>query len=561
MKTFLALLVGFFATLIALLLVLLQGNIAHTQEAVNAAQTQSADLAAAELKRVIGSFDQAEFDSAMVSVRTRFNIDSVDVRMNDGGRRTSGRPGAGDELIERRLPNGTARFYFDNSTVIAIRNRFLVIAAITVMATAAGTILLLLYLPHMLRPIEAMLGDAAELGEHREAGKDEASYLIETFRRSIATMKDQEVELKRLHEIEKSRADDLQMITSTLTRSLTSGFIAIAPDNTLVEMNASAREILGVDAEAEVSQLTIAGLLGSTPLAARMEQAIAERQPLNRQEIEIVRPGGLMQVIGLTTVPLFAEASRFLGTIALFAELTLVRRLESRVRELQGLADLGVMSAGIAHEFRNSLSTILGFLKLAKRNELPPEVENRVTAAENEAKELADAVSSLLQFARPMKLQVTSVGLRQLIESIVARLEEAAPAAGFEIRGGEVRIAADPSVLSRALENVLRNAVDATREAEAPRITIDVAGEPHPTVVIEDNGTGIDETEGPNLFLPFHSTKTHGVGMGLPLARKIVLLHGGTISIANRQGGGAVVRIELVEDAADLPRIEEPISA
>ncbi len=559
---FLALLVGFFVVLIGLLLLLLQTNIGYTEEALAASHALSADVATTELRRSGGSFGDSEIDSLLVSMRTRFNVDAVELRLNDGRRRTSGRPGPNEDVIARQLPKGRVIFYFDATPIRAIHNRFLISAAITVVAAAAGMILLLLYLPHVLRPIEAMLGDAAMLGEHRQEGTDEASYLIETFRRSIATMRDQERELKRLHEIEKSRADDLQMITSTLTRSLSSGFIAISPDGQLVEMNSSAREILEVPAEADVTHLSIAALLGNTPAAQRMEQAIAARETLSRQEIEIERSGGQTQVIGLTTVPLFAEASRFLGTIALFADLTIVRRLESRVRELQSLADLGVMSAGIAHEFRNSLSTILGFLKLARRNELAPEVASRLTSAETEALELADAVSGLLQFARPMRLQVTTVDLRQLIESIAGRLKESAPAAQFDIRGGPLEIAADPSVLSRAFENVLRNAVDATAESAEPRISIAIDSEPHPAVTIEDNGSGIDEQqEIGNLFLPFHSSKTHGVGMGLPLARKIVLLHGGTISIANRPGGGAVVRIELLDNAAELPQIADQVTA
>src|SRR5439155_18619535 len=198
------------------------------------------------------------------------------------------------------------------------------------------------------------------------------------------------------HEIEKSRADDLETITSTLTHSLSSGFIALGPDGRVIEINHAAREILGFS-DGTMPE-SIDELLRGSSAAAQLGTLVEAREAISRREIEIKGSAGQTKVIGLTTVPLFTTAERFLGTLALFTDLTQVRRLESRVREMQSLADLGVMSAAIAHEFRNSLSTILGLLKLARRNELPNDVETKLVTAERESLELAEAVTGLLQF-------------------------------------------------------------------------------------------------------------------------------------------------------------------
>src|SRR5438132_7497664 len=120
-------------------------------------------------------------------------------------------------------------------------------AAICVAAASLGTVLLLSYLPRIIRPIEEMLDQARTLGDPT-AGQDETAYLIDTFRNSISTLKAQEGELKMLHDREKMRADDLERVTAALTRSLTSGLIAIDAAGGIVDSNAAGRALLGGDA-------------------------------------------------------------------------------------------------------------------------------------------------------------------------------------------------------------------------------------------------------------------------------------------------------------------------
>lgn len=557
-KMFLALLVAFFVIVSSFLLILLQNNVERMREVLSASENLAADIATSEIRKIEGSFGEGEFDSVTLSLRARLPIDAIEVRIN-GRVRRSGDIGPGQETITRRIPGGTAKYYFDASPLDAMRRRFNLTAGVTVVAIVCGIALFFIYLPHILRPIEEMLEEAKSLG-HAEPPADEATYLIQTFRDSIATLKLQEAELHRLNEIEKNRADELYTITSTLTRSLTSGFIALDPEGRVVEMNNAAREILDVHAGTMAPAASISTVFRDST-GAEIERLIADRQPILRREFEIHGDGGQTKIIGLTTVCLFTPADRFLGTLALFTDLSQVRRLESRVRELQSLADLGVMSTAIAHEFRNSLSTILGLLKLARRSNLTPEVDAKLETAERESHELAEAVTSLLQFARPMRLQFAEVDLRDLIDGIVDRLREINSATTFHIEGPHVRIGGDATLLSRAFENVIRNAIDATAEAQQPLIDIAIGNSPDPSVEIRDNGTGIAEEEVGSLFLPFHSTKPNGVGMGLPLARKIFLLHGGTITLTARPEGGATVRVELLDSATSAEQVGQQISA
>src|SRR5437763_3564584 len=112
------------------------------------------------------------------------------------------------------------RFYAEERR--AAHRNYSSTAAISVAAPSLGITLLFFYLPRIVVPIEKMLEDAKALGE-RDAGQDETAYLTDTFRGSTATLKSQEEELKRLHDIQKTRADALESVTAALTRSLTSG--------------------------------------------------------------------------------------------------------------------------------------------------------------------------------------------------------------------------------------------------------------------------------------------------------------------------------------------------
>jgi len=458
--------------------------------------------------------------------------------------------GAGGPARVRRLtPAGSLTVHFDDSMLAARRRTFNATAAITLGGMFLGTVLLLLYLKRILSPIDAMLSHAEEF-EARSGEVDEAEYLVDTFRKSVDLLKAQKSELEQLHRAEKSRADDLERITATLTRSITAGFIAIDRDARIVRLNSAAREILGIDDGTPAEGSAIAELFGGSELGATLTSALEHRENLVRHESRLVR-GGATSTVGLTTVPLVDDRLDYLGAIVIIADLTEVRSLETRVRELQSLADLGEMSAGIAHEFRNSLATILGYLRLLRKGELADEAMARLRNAEDEAEQLAKAVEALLRFAGPIEPHVARVELEQVVAPIVARLRSDHPAIAFVVDGDWFPVAGDAALLSRMFENLLLNAVDAVEEKGGANGRIEVrahSGEGR-RVEIVDNGVGLDPADANRLFLPFQSGKAKGFGLGLSLARKIALVHGGRIEIGGSPGEGARIGVLLPETA------------
>jgi len=557
-KLFLTVLVGFLAAIIVMLIVQLQWNLLQMQDTMNEQWTVIADSAAASLSNAPGAIP---VEDRLELLRASYGIVAIDYIPIGGGSMRSGKIPREHADITRSVPGGKAIFRFDSSRLRAARQRLHLTATICAVAAAGGILFLILYLPTILRPIEEMLDHAREVGAPGSEHKDEAQFLIETFRNSIATLRAQEAQLQQLHEAEKLRADELQLVTATLTRSLTSGFIAINTDERIVDMNAAARDILRVPPDAEHAGATLLEALGDTPFARLLDDAVAHRRTLTRFEVVHAAHADNDQqlILGLSTVPLFNDGGGFLGVLVLFTDLSPVRSLEARLRELQALAELGEISAGIAHEFRNSLSTILGWLKLARRQQLEKEVESKLRSAEDEAVLLSQAVDGLLAFARPMRVDLQPVDLTELVRSVAERLSPLSNGAEVELRGEQITVEADPALLTRALENVIRNAIESVQQKGGGTVVIETTTTPSPTISVRDTGVGLDPANAARFFRPFHSEKPSGLGLGLPLARKIVLLHGGDIRLSGREAEGATVTIEFPREVEALRPAMSPV--
>lgn len=499
-----------------------------------AKQSEYAAIADLIVERVAAHPDSSTFATALADVRQRFGIDAIAISVDGEPTFTAGVPDPATIYREDRVVAGRRlEIRFTDRSVKQLARVARIVAIAATVATVCGLIGLMVALFTFFRstPDDAIEG----------APGGTPTYLIQTFETSIQALRGRETTLRELHDQQKARADTLATITQTLVRSLTSGFISIDENGLVLDMNQAACELLGVSTAAAVEGRAIEDALGHSPFVELLQQAADGRATLQR--VEVHQNDEAARTIGLTTVPLLDESGRYLGMLALFTDLTEVRQLERRLREMQSLADLGEMSAGIAHEFRNSLSTVLGYLKLARRSSIPPEADERMKNAETEARLLTEAVESLLTFARPMKLQMHPVDVTELVAEIAERLRPLWSTVRFDVDGGPLVVDGDAALLGRAFENLMRNAAEAIGErGGAGCVEVRVSGK---RVVVRDDGVGIDEDEAPRLFLPFRSTKPNGFGLGLALTKKIVLLHGGAIRMTGKKGEGTTVTVDL----------------
>jgi signal transduction histidine kinase len=541
-RLFLAVLVGFLVVLLAAVLLLMQSFEADAEDAIRTNWNRAADFIAAEIPDTPA--DASVMQVRLDVLRAKYDIDAITLTPPKARPITSTTVDlhGPHENLRRTTHAGYVDMSFSAAEIHAMRRTFAITAVITLTAALIGATLLVLFIPTITRPIETMLESAAEI-RGRDQHVDEREYLIETFRESISRLRSQEAELQRLHEIEKTRADDLERVTAALARSITSGLVTLDPAGRIVDLNAAAREILA-PAQEVCTGLTPEEVFGTNPFSAALSGAVREQRAITRAEVT-VGDADTAKVVGLTVVPLIGVEHQFLGTLALFTDLTPVRILESRLREVQTLADLGEIAAGIAHEFRNSLAAVLGYLRLARRAATPADADRAIANAEREAKLLSAAVDALLGFARPMTPDLQRVDLLELAQDVVARIKEEGATVPIEVRGESAPADGDPALLTRALENLVRNAVDSVRQRGEGGVRVAVANAHGAEVRVEDDGIGVDPADVPRLFLPFQTNRADGYGIGLPLAKKIVMLHNGTIQLTGKPNAGAVATVRL----------------
>ena len=382
-------------------------------------------------------------------------------------------------------------------------------------------------------------------------------FVTQTFQKMIDALKEQQAELSRLYTAEQKRARDLQAYQEYILGSISSGVISLRPDLTIIVFNRTAQQIFGLE-ESEVLGRSCREVFGEEGEITRLaEEAISRQRIHSRLELSIKRRDGGPIWIGLSSSLLKDGEGNIVGLTFLLTDLTEILMLREQVMLKESLATLGQMSAGIAHEFRNSLGAILGFAKLLQKK-LPPQDPGSAHVQDiiAECGNLEAVLKDFLAFAKPEKLQMSQVDLNVLIIDSLEAYRQRLEGAGVKIRLSlppeGLSIQADSVALKRALVNLIRNAAEAMPEGgelgvEA-RIRGHDASEPYGRwveIVVADTGCGIPEEDQERIFTPFFTMKEGGTGLGLALVQKAVVGHGGWVEVESRLGKGSTFRVLL----------------
>lgn len=232
-------------------------------------------------------------------------------------------------------------------------------------------------------------------------------------------------------------------------------------------------------------------------------------------------------------------------------DITEFKNLEKKLYNSQKLAALGQLSAGIAHEVRNPLSSIKMSLQILEKR-INPEGNDlkRFKIAQKEVEHLEELVNNVLVFAKPVDPKMVSVDLMKVLEQAIALAEKIIhdKQLTLTLETQEIpQVNVDVAMITDAFLNIIRNAAEAVEDKGSIRIYARSIGSQPPAVlvVVEDNGCGIDEEDMPHLFNPFFTKKKYGTGLGLSQVSKIVELHQGKIEIISEKDKGTKVCVTL----------------
>ena len=221
------------------------------------------------------------------------------------------------------------------------------------------------------------------------------------------------------------------------------------------------------------------------------------------------------------------------------------RRMEGEIREKEAMARAGELAAGIVHEVRNGLGTIVGYARLSERAASSSEGRDSARAILQECDTLETVIRRLMDYVRRESLELLRFDLGRTLSRVAAREGRGGPGGEVSPPTGGVSIVGDEGLLERAFENLVRNAREAAGTDGHVWIKL-TEREGTVTVVIADDGPGLPSEERGQLR-PFRSTKTGGLGLGLPIALKIVRLHRGELTMGDRTPRGLEVTVSLPE--------------
>jgi PAS domain S-box-containing protein len=346
-----------------------------------------------------------------------------------------------------------------------------------------------------------------------------------------------------------------------LVANMRSGVLAIDRDGRLVLLNEEARRLFRL-ADRDLTGQRFEHVLAEHPDVLRVLSGVFDRPTLpSRAEIRLKSTD---TVVGYSLSLVRSDAGTVIGAAMFFKDLTYVEQMEERERLRDRLAAVGEMAAVMAHEIKNPLAGIEVLAGLVRRR-TPDNADVQALVADiiNEAKMANAIVQEVLDFVRPVRLQVERTSVAEAVANAVTLADGQARRGGAAVHVAMPatlpQIRADRHQLTQVFANLVINAYQALEgrgrvriEAREARTADDGALVPDtqhavPSVVVEviDNGPGIPADHVEKIFQPFFTTKPQGSGLGLAIVRKIVDAHGGRIDLAAGDDGGTRFRVTL----------------
>lgn len=447
------------------------------------------------------------------------------------------------------------------------------IEAIAMVTLLVGALAMLVVMVRKFARIESAVREHWQ--ERADDSGNASAFMQASMQGVIEKLRAQEKELARLHVLAQERAQESERMTEEVTRNMPTGLLLVSATGAISSTNPAAEEALGLRPMRYRSYKEILG--EDSGLSQMLTACLRDGKTFQRGEVEHVTAEGEVRRLGVTISPIYRHErmtvrrnvsdpprrpeKKVSGALCLMSDLTELTALQKQIRWKENLAALGEMSAGIAHEFKNSLATISGYAQMIRGESKPGDIRDSAEKIIDQTRALTHVVTEFLKFAKPLEICYEMVSMAPLVERLIDELRESVPQCTFACEGAFLELPGDEALLRQALLNLARNGAEAARAGgKAAQVTIsgtleELGGREWQRICVTDNGAGIPDRDLQKIFLPFYTTKSEGTGLGLAVVQKVALQHGGSIEARNRPGGGAEFLLWLPlrqENAASL---------
>jgi two-component system sensor histidine kinase AtoS len=358
-----------------------------------------------------------------------------------------------------------------------------------------------------------------------------------------------------------------------ILRSISAGVIAVDRQGIITHFNPSASLLLGIPAREPLGRHYRDIIPPGTPIDANALRAAESGRAVEGVEKKLDLADGTRLIVSVSTAILKDKHGHATGAVEVLHDLTKTKKMEQEIARLNTLAALGEMAAAVAHQVRNPLSGILGYGSLLKRDMAPDDPRQKLIAKITDGVEtLNSTVTTLLSYTRNEELNCERVRFGEYLAGALAQFRRETGELSSKMTLTVVPpqppssdpddLLIDPVLFRQVLFNLLTNSCEACKTSgavilEYRKLPRQRAAEQYSerlllgldeTVFelrVSDNGPGISETQRPNIFAPFFTTKDGGTGLGLAVAWKIIKAHGGDIVVESADSGGARFNILL----------------
>ena len=342
-----------------------------------------------------------------------------------------------------------------------------------------------------------------------------------------------------------------RLLNDKITNEMPSGVITVNRHGIIIGHNRASDRIF----EGKFTSMMLSDMVKeSEKLRELLDRCLTSGEVFTRVEFNVSIGPHNDKRIGINLSPVSNVDGEIEGAICLLSDLTEIVELQNQVKLKENFAVLGEMSAGIAHEFKNSIATILGYAQLSGGENNVEVLQGYAREIQKESQSLSTMVTDFLNFSRPVNPTIQDVDMSELLEGVIADVRKSRP--------GEYRISlksqtpatvlCDATLMRQAFLNLLLNAVEAVMEVPdgSGRISVGLdrireRDTNSVRITIEDNGRGIPVHQLTKIFYPFFTTKFQGTGLGLSLVQKIVIAHNGRIEAQNAESRGARFLVTL----------------
>lgn len=348
---------------------------------------------------------------------------------------------------------------------------------------------------------------------------------------------------------------DTRAFASELVTSLPMGILAVNETSNIVYVNEVAARLLKREIS-ETKGKKAADIL--PPSLVELHERVKKGSPVLEKELILETRTNRAAPVAVTITQIIGDQENFIGHVFILKDLSDIRALELEIQRKDKLAAVGTLAAGVAHEVRNPLSSIRGYATYFG-SLFDSDSDNKKAASimAEEVDRVNRVISELLEFARPMKLELEETRIFELVDKALRLIKYEADLAKVKISSSIEtdipNLAVDKDRFTQVLLNIFINGIQAMESGGS--LTINVfTREDGLRFEISDTGGGISAADQANIFNPYFTTKKKGTGLGLAIAFKIIESHGGAIKIKSSKGQGTtfVISIPLQQNRGEL---------